>query len=582
MNINTNIYNSQNSQYKKQQSFGSAGEAVSQTLRYLSVNEAVGATLVDFFSMALPRTIVDSTRGLDAGIETGIRENSGTANHVMIGTIGGLAAFALSPRFNKTYDVFAHAIFANNETIDILGSIWNENYLKSQNGVANKTQNDFYRTAFERMSGLVSSDGNSEKWISLQPKTIDILTKNFVELANDESLKGKRIPKEKLNFFRNIIISDTGAERTFQLQSKNGAQSVEFALNSFLDDLLAMGRAFSTEKVTQAFKDSAGDLKANKFLNELKSLKMRSAGLGLAISCAIGASVQPFNRWLTKKRTGNDGFVGVSNNPNAENKKADVSSKFIIAKGLAASSILALALGSISTNLKEIPNKIQFKGKFPTMNHFKLVYGVTIASRFLAARSGDELREACFKDFLGFTNWLILGGFVSKGVATMLDGKNLLNAKGDGTKEGLFNWLKNKSVKTVDEILQKDLELKGVQTATCDGKALTYKKMLSEAKRLNMNTTLKKIKYLNIAQASGYIYSGVVLGWLIPKLNIKMTEYSNRKKEMPVVNGTVSPSECHVDCNGIMLIPQAGGKERTPLQALKHSLRDTAFADFIE
>ena len=40
--------------------------------------------------------------------------------------------------------------------------------------------------------------------------------------------------------------------------------------------------------------------------------------LGVGIAMSIGASVQPFNVWLTKVRTGKEGFVGV------ENEKPDI------------------------------------------------------------------------------------------------------------------------------------------------------------------------------------------------------------------------------------------------------------------
>lgn len=527
MNINiNNNYNTPKFNNPKRQSFGSIGDIASQSLRYLSVNEAIGASLVDFFSMALPRTIVDSTRGLDAGIETGIRENSGTLNHVMIGTVGGAAAYALAPKFNKNYLVRSHTVFANNETIDILGRIWHEDYSKYKDAKDFNQQRAFYKKAFEKIQGLNSNDGKNANWVKLKPETIEELTKTYIELAKDAKFKKQRLPKDKLEYLKNLIISDTGAEKSFKIV--DGAKTVELAVNSFLDDLFALGKTFSSSMVAKAFEEAGNNFEANKFIKELKSLKMRSTFLALGISSAIGASVQPFNRWLTRKRTGSDGFVGVANNPNTENKKADSSSGFIMAKCAAAASILALCLGSISTNIKEIPNKVQFKGKIPILNHFKLVYGFTIASRFLAARSGDELREACFKDFLGFANWLILGGFVSKGVATMIDGKNLLNSTSDGNKTGFMNWLKNKSIKTVDEILQGDLAALGKKTVK-DGKALSYKEMLKLAKANNMTDTLKRIKYLNIAQASGYLYSGVVLGYLIPKLNIMMTNKRNEK-----------------------------------------------------
>ena len=538
MNISTNINNYKYNTYKrneqKQPSFGSVGELASQGLRYLNVNEAIGATLVDFFSMALPRTIVDSTRGFDAGVETGIRENSGTVNHVMIGTIGGAAAYALSPKFNKDYNVLSHTIFANNETIDMLGRIWHENFQTYKTEKFASAHEAFYKKAFEELEGLHSTDGTNATWNKLSKETIDELTTSLVKLQENKNLKdGKRIPKETMEYLKNLIISDIGSERSLKLISPDKTKAVEFTATSFLEDLFALSKAFSTETVKKTFEQASNNFDANTFIKELKGLKMRSTFLALGISSAIGASVQPFNRWLTKKRTGSDGFVGVANNPNVENKKADGSSKFMSAKLAAAASIMALALGSISTNIKEIPNKLQFKGKIPILSHFKLVYGFTIASRFLAARSSDELREACIKDFLGFTNWLILGGFVSKGVATMLDGKNLLNSTSTGEAKGFLNWLKNKSLKTVDEVLQKDLIKNGIKTVEGE-KAISYKGLIKLANQHQMTDTLKKIKYLNIAQAAGYLYSGVVLGYLLPKLNIYMTERNNRKKDQNI------------------------------------------------
>ncbi len=522
MKINNTNFKITDKSIKQRPHFGSAAGVVAQGLRYLNVNEAIGATLVDFSFMAMPRTIVDSRRGWDAGVETGIRENSGTANHVLIGTVGGLAGLALSGRFNKNYNVYSHSIFANNETIDILGQIWHKNFQNLKHD-KKELQKTFYQQTFENLQGLKSNE-----WVHIDKETIPKLTETFMELSKEQKLKGKRIPKQKLNYLKNLIISSTGAEKEFKLIDANG-KAVSFPITSFLDDLFALGKAFSTHKVTKAFEESIGDFKANTFIKELKKLKINSAILALGISSAMGASVQPFNRWLTKKRTGKDGFVGVSNDPNAATNKPDKSKNFILTKTLAAAGMIALALASISTNLKDLPNKIQFKGKIPTLNQFKLVYGFTIASRFLASRSSDELRESCFKDILGFTNWLILGGFVTKGVVNALD-KTLINSKSTPDKKGFINWLTNKSVKTVDEVLLNALKEKGINTITNDGKAIPFKKLLKTAKELNLAETLKKVRVLNIAQVAGYVYSGLVLGILIPKMNIQMTKHFNAKK----------------------------------------------------
>ena len=566
MKINVAEYNRQNIKSPscpKRQSFGSTADVVSQGLRYLNVNEAIGAMLVDFCFMAMPRTIVDSRRGFDAGVETGIRENSGTLNHLLIGTVGGAAAYALSQKFNKGYNIQSHSIFANNETIDILGKIWHENYAENENKPKNLLK-IYYQKAFEGMKGLNSKDGKSANWVALSPKTVSKLTATMVRLSDDKNLEGKKIPKETFDYLKSLIISDTGAEKSFKLTSKDGSQCVEFGINSFLDDLYALGKAFSTESVSNAFKEARNDFSANKFINKLKGLKVRSALLALGVSSVMGASVQPFNRWLTKKRTGKDGFVGVSNNPNVKNNKPERSSNFIAAKAAAALGMVGLSLSSITTNFKELPNKIQFKGKIPTINHFKFVYGFTIASRFLAARSGDELRESMFKDILGFTNWLILGGFVSKGIVSMFDGKNLLNATGNGNEKGFINWLKNKSIKTVDEVLLGDLKERKVPVVTSDGKAISYKELLKKAKSLKMTDTLKKIKILNIAQLGGYVYSGLVLGILIPKLNIAVTNWNNSK---------------HKNDNSANLCGACGGKLNAPIIDEE---QNEIFADFIK
>lgn len=547
MNINLTNYNTNNSYKPKRQSFGSAADVVTQGLRYLNVNEAVGATLVDFGFMAMPRTIVDSKRGFDAGVETGIRENSGTLNHVLIGTVGGAAAYALSQKFNKDYNILSHTIFANNETIDILGKIWHENYSSLKNNPDNLL-NVYYEKAFSGMRGLNSSDSKTAKWVELKPETISKLTETMVGLSKNKALEGKRIPKDKFNYLKNLIISDTGAEKVFRLSSKDGKQTVDFAINSFLDDLHALGRAFSNEKVSAAFELAKNNFADNKFISNLKNLKVRSALLALGISSSIGASVQPFNRWLTKKRTGESGFVGVSNNPDAQHNKSNNSTAFIAAKIVSAAAMIGICLSSITTKFKEIPNKIQFKGKIPTLNHFKFVYGFTIASRFLAARSSDELRESAFKDILGFVNWLILGGFVSKALVTALDkNKQLLNSMGTGSEKGIVNWFKNKSVKTVDEVLLGDLKQKNVSVVTAEGNAIGFKQLLAKARNLGMTDTLKKVKILSFAQIAGYVYSGLVLGILIPKLNIAMTNWNNRKHEAEyktdvknTVNSTIS------------------------------------------
>lgn len=170
---------------------------------------------------------------------------------------------------------------------------------------------------------------------------------------------------------------------------------------------------------------------------------------------------------------------------------------------------------------------IQFKGMIPTINQFKLIYGLTIMSRFMVARDKDELRESVVKDVLGFLNWLVLGNFVAKGVVLALDkNKELLKDKNGGWN----NFFKTK-LKTRDEVLLAGLKKSGID-AVENGKALSFSKMLKKLPANELGKSVRKnLRILNIAQVAGYLYSGLVLGVGIPKLNIYMTNKSEAKRQ---------------------------------------------------
>ena len=140
--------------------------------------------------------------------------------------------------------------------------------------------------------------------------------------------------------------------------------------------------------------------------------------------------------------------------------------------------------------------KLEFTGPVTSGNAIKTVYASTIIGRFLAADNSTELRESVTRDYFGFLNWLVFGGFAAKGVANMLDKdcKNLFNIKGEG--KGLKHWLNNLSLKTHAEIAAK-------------GKDFAKKNMWK----------------LNAAHVAGLAYSAITLGILLPMINDKMTRY---------------------------------------------------------
>ena len=144
------------------------------------------------------------------------------------------------------------------------------------------------------------------------------------------------------------------------------------------------------------------------------------------------------------------------------------------------------------------------------------------------------------KDTLGFMNLLVLGALVTKGVARAFD-KSLINV-GKESSKNFFKWLTNSSLKTRDEVLYSELKKKGIETVK-NGKELPFKELIKLADK----STKGKLRALNIAQLAGYLYSGLVLGVGVPKLNIYMTNKSEAKRKAKLAEKEIQQPKTSFD-----------------------------------
>ena len=499
-------------------------DVATQGLTYLNESPAIGATVIDVSSMALPRSIVDSKRGFNAGAETAIRETSGALNHAMIGTYGLLGTIIAANIVNSKYGIQTKNITADVQSARLYSDMWQTFSEQNRGAALNDKQ---MRVGFmEYVLGSLrsyNSDSNSlGGWSNLPKETIE-KAKTIISGAVDNTKNEYKMPKEANKNLEALITSYTGTKQLYKIEFQD--RTVSTNLKSVIDDAFALSKAFTTDKVKALYQTN--DTKGiEQFLKSFGHYKGLSTLIGLGLGCAIGASVQPLNRYFTKKRTGSDGFVGVENdkNNNVQKSKAGLG----LNKALAITSMGLLTLGALGGNVANIGRKIQFKGFIPSLDQFKLVYGITIMSRFMSARDNNELREGVFKDFLGYTNWLILGGFVSKMVANKIN-PDLLNVTNQDGNKSFFKWLANSSLKSQSEVLLSEAKKAGVDIFD-NGKLRSFKAILKDTVE-KVPQTKAKIRGINIAQIAGLLYSGIVLGWGIPKLNIYMTKKLNEKEE---------------------------------------------------
>ena len=450
--------------------FTSSLGGLSKTLYTLSNNDMLNASFVDVFAMDTPRTIVETkNRGKQAGIEMGFREYTGTfIAEFSAAVFAILASKFISKKINPDIKVNSSSWITNN-SLNVFSDLYNK---------SNKTPESYVETTLNAMSGVAGretknfSDIDKEKAKPVIEKLTDLIT-------------NKNTDKKVLENIQTDIINLLGADNSITI--KSGKNEVSSNLTHTLRDIVDSGRnIFFTET-----KQNSG-----KIVSKLKHMNNLRIGIAIPLSMTLAITNQYLNRYLTKRRTGISNFVGENgyeNNVAFKNQKGN--EKGLWWKKLLSAGIFVLMLTKVMGVKKpmDLIKKLEFDGPATSGNAIKTIYGTLILGRIFASKDSTELRETNVRDYLGFLNWLVLGGFVAKGVGQAMDKKQekLFNISKKGT--GINHWLKEVSLKSQKEII---------------------------AQGGNVKANLRK---LNIAQMSGIAYSAIMLGILLPKLNIWMT-----------------------------------------------------------
>ena len=540
-NLKSNSYISMKPIASRKQSASPNFTGLATVLRFLDTNQAWGANAVDLGFMVLPRTATDFGRGPAAGFETARRESMGTINDSSVGLYGTAAGLALASGINrsyglgKEYPIKAHKVFSDSETLEMMGDIWLKK-VHDKNSLS-----EFLKESWRNYEAL--SPNKNGEWIKLSEDTID----KIASIQEKAILEGrKELKGEAYEYVKNSVLSDLGVENNFRIVSKveGKLHSSRYSIDSIIESAHKLGSLFSKENIANEFK-KATKLEDVKFAKLLKSMNVKRSLLGVAMGTVVGCSTQPINMWLTKRKTGGEGFVGGG--------EKDSSFKFKMEKLLVTALFGAGVLMSIGSPRNLVKN-LQFKGFTPTINQLKFIYGATIMSRFLVARNENELKEASVKDILGFTNWLILGNFVQKFVVQAMDKSGSLIKKDALSGNKILNWIRNSFIKTRDEVLHETLGNKAFK----DGKALKFNEMMRAIS--DNKEARKKIKILTIAQLAGYAYSGLVLGFGIPKLNIYLTKRRMEKQALANKNNqNLNPNDNMLKPENIRFLSQFGG-----------------------
>ena len=506
-----NYNNNQKSKNNNPNFQGVLDGALTTTLMTLDTNPMANAVGIDLFAMVAPRTYVDTKeRNKYAGAETFFREFTGTlivclsASYLAKG-IAKLANKFINPEtkinpkswYSKDSLMYLNTASENtNSTKDYLSNVF-ENVSGKDNHYTNKFNEINWQNVEwvdEKKWDRIHWDNKKFEGIHHTLKSKDSIINLTSKLIDDKTIS-KKDRKNLLQITESRIINALGVNN---VSTKYKDKTLSTSIGNLLRDTVDFGHDILTNK----------NINKNSAINKLLKVNKIKALGGLAIASTLGLTNQYINRKITEKRTGQKGFVGdnnfaqqvsakTTNSPKQEQKK---DKKFLAEKIAASVGMAVMATGVMKVKSpKDFLKKLEFTGPVTSGNAIKTVYASTLIGRFLASDNKDELRESTTRDYLGFLNWLVLGGFASKGVANLLDRKkeNLFNVSKEG--KGVKHWLNDISLKSHKEIASKGSEF-----------------------------AKKNMWKLNLAHISGLAYSTLALGVLLPKLNIFITNRKNK------------------------------------------------------
>ncbi len=476
----SNINNSTTKNSRNNTNFCMSMGTLSKALYTLGNNDMLNASFVDVFAMDTPRTIVETRhRGKQAGIEMGFREYTGTfIAEYSAAVFSILASKFISKKVNPNVKINSGSWITNNG-LDVFSDIFNN---------SDKTPYGYVENVLNSMSGVA---GNKiKKFSDIDSKKAQPVIEKITSLITNKTID-KNTSQKALTNIQDEIINLLGADNSVSV--KSGANEVTSNLTHALRDIVDSGKNIFFCETKQ---------NSSEILSKLKTMNKLRIGIAIPLSMALAITNQKLNRYLTKKRTGIDNFVGENGyENNVKDKKEKKTEKGLWLKKLLSAGIFVLMLTKVMGIKKpaDLIKKLEFTGPATGGNAIKTISGTLILGRIFASKDSTELRETDVRDYLGFLNWLVLGGFVAKGVGQALDPKqeNLFNISKQGS--GIGHWLKDVSLKSQKEII---------------------------AQGGNIKANLRK---LNLAQISGIAYSAIMLGILLPKLNIWITRNKGKK-----------------------------------------------------
>jgi len=458
---NKNNLTPQRDSYRQNTSFTGLGEGLISAVQLCEKYPMVNVTALDLSTAIVPRTVIETKESNGyAGFEAFRRESSGLIVNCLIPSfiVMGVAKLLQRPIMGNFKKSSLVNTWANSDSIDKINRFYH-------NAKGESTDEKLYNTFRDELASLTGVDGSETKDFA------EILKINKDSNGNYIGRVGNQKVDAAINKLIKLIKADKYSSKEFRktyadiISETNIAENIRFKgdrrffsnnLESVCEDTVKLLRGVVKENINSDKQLADYFKKAHKLVN-WKSV----GGLGIIIPLAI--SMQPINRWITRKVSGQKGapiYKDFGENKEhrelSEHEKKELFAQKIISIG-SMISVAGLSMFMDKPSLR----MFQFKGLFPTMDQARIISTATFASRMGASEDKNELREATVRDIATFSSFYFLGDYVAKGIATLFEKRNkdvcLINRLKEPEKDAnllkkFWNWAKYTTIKSSDEL----------------------------------------------------------------------------------------------------------------------------------
>ncbi|MFI3300519.1 MAG: hypothetical protein R3Y28_03770 [Candidatus Gastranaerophilales bacterium] len=431
-------------------------------------NPMVNVSVLDLTSAILPRTFFETVMGsktkdedgnterklnIHGGFEAFRRESSGLIVNCLLPSFIVMGATKALEKpimggYNKSSLVNT---WANDDSLDKIQQF----YSKAEGKGEEKIYNTF-KSMFNSIEGV---DGDAEKgglknFKDFYDEDIDTALRKMAKASIEDK------PKDVSEAYQTIVKKTKIAEN-IKFNGDKGFFSNN--LEALFKDGAKVLHGVEKEGISNA--DELG-----KYISKAKKLVRGKSILGMGIIIPLAISMQPINRWITHKLSGQKGAPIYNDDKQrklSDEEKSELNKKKMLAVPLMAG-VAALSMLMDKPSLK----MFQFKGLFPTMDQARIISTATFASRLASSEDANELKENTVRDIATFSSFYFLGDYVAKGVASLIEKNDpsvkLINRRKSSKEDAniaqkFWNWAKHSSMKSTDELTSiKDKRLRSL------------------------------------------------------------------------------------------------------------------------